>query len=456
MKSARFDGLVFLAFGCVMFALGGFAMQRAASVTVIDFRAVYYSARCLLQHSDPYKESELLRVYQAEEGDRPSDPAYVRRLVTVCVNLPTAFIVLIPFAMLPWGVAHVLWVLFIGISVVLAACLMWDVAADYAPLLSGVLICFFLLSSLMLLDVANTAGIVVGLCVVGVWCFLRERFVPAGILCLAISLIIKPHDAGFVWLYLLLAGGVHRKRALQTLVLAVILGLPGLLWVSHVAPNWVQELHPNLSITAARGDVNDPGPTSASRNTPDSIIDLQSVISVFWDDPRIYNPVTYLICAPLLAVWMIVTLRARTSPASSWMALAAAAAFSMLPVYHRQDDARLLLLAVPACAILWAEGGLTGRLGLLLTAAGFLLNGDIPTAMRISLFRHILASAKGLPGEIATVVLARPVPLILLAIGIFYLWIYAKRAQPQAAPQQSESSEETMIYANGPSSMHEY
>ena len=62
---------------------------------------------------------------------------------------------------------------------------------------------------------------------VAVWCFIRERFVPAGILCLAVSLAVKPQDAGLVWLYFLLVGGVYPKRALQTLVAMLALGLPG-------------------------------------------------------------------------------------------------------------------------------------------------------------------------------------------------------------------------------------
>jgi hypothetical protein len=33
----------------------------------------------------------------------------------------------------------------------------------------------------------------------------------------------------------------------------------------------------------------------------------------------------------------------------------------------------------------------------------------------------------GLPGELLTVVLTRPAPLVLLAMGIFYLWIYVRR-----------------------------
>jgi hypothetical protein len=34
----------------------------------------------------------------------------------------------------------------------------------------------------------------------------------------------------------------------------------------------------------------------------------------------------------------------------------------------------------------------------------------------------------GISGKMLTVLLTRPVPLILLAMCIFYLWIYARRA----------------------------
>ena len=51
----------------------------------------------------------------------------------------------------------------------------------------------------------------------------------AGILCMAVSLAIKPHDSGLVWFYFLLAGGVYRKRALQTLAVTVLLALPAIL-----------------------------------------------------------------------------------------------------------------------------------------------------------------------------------------------------------------------------------
>jgi hypothetical protein len=179
-----------------------------------------------------------------------------------------------------------------------------------------------------------------------------------------------------------------------------------------------------------RGDLSDPGPTSISINNPDRIIDLQTVISVFRDDPRIYNPASYLICGALLLVWSIRTLRLRFSLASAWLALAAIAALSMLPVYHRQYDAKLLLLTVPACAMLWAEGGPIAWIALLVTTAGVVLTGDIPSAILIILSNHLHVGVAGTLGKILTVALMRSAPLILLVMGIFYLWVYVRRSFP--------------------------
>ena len=99
----------------------------------------------------------------------------------------------------------------------------------------------------------------------------------------------------------------------------------------------------------------------------------------------------------------------------------------MLVTYHRPFDAKLLLLAVPACAMLWAEGGRIGRLALLVTTAGIVATADLPLISFLALTRNLHISRDGLSGQMLTVALARPVPLILLAMGIFYLWIYLQR-----------------------------
>jgi len=426
MTRARLDGLYFLLLGSLVFLLMGGAMKKPDPTPSGDFMALYYPARCLLQHGDPYKEDEVLRVYQAERGNIPSNASGVRQIATQNVYPPTAFSLSIPFAMLSWGLAHILWMtLSVGI-LIFAAFLIWNLGANYAPTLSGALAGFLLANSEELIITGNAAGIAISFCAVAAWCFLRERFIPAGILCLALGLAIKPHDTGLVWLYFLLAGGVYRKRAWQTLLAMVALTLPAVLWVWRVAPNWLQEWHANISAFAVHGGLNDPALTATGGRGLDMLVSLQTVLCVFRNDPLFYNLVSYLICIPLLIVWMFITLRSDPSPRRAWLALASIAALTMLPVYHRQMDAKLLLLTVPACAMLWAEGGRIGRFAVLVNVAGFVLTGDFSWAIFIAITSALHLPGTGLMGRLVMVVNVFSAPLILLLMGVFYLWVYVR------------------------------
>jgi hypothetical protein len=424
----RRDGLVLLLLGGMIFVFLGLALEHASREPMVDFRVVYYPARALIQHSDPYDQAKVLSLYRAEGGDNPADSEKVRQIVTRYIYLPSAFCFTVPFALLPWGPAHILWLWLTITGLLFASILMWSLAANWSPIVSGALIALFLANSELLIISTNAAGIVVSLCAIAVWCFMRERFVYSGILCLAIALAVKPQDSGLVWLYFLLAGGVYRRRALQTLLVTVAISLPGMLWVWHASPNWMQEWRSTLAAFSAHGGINDPGPASLGGHGLAMVISLQSVVSVLWDNPRIYNAASYLACAPLLLVWAFITLRTRATPARAWLALASIAALSMLPVYHRQYDAKLLLLTVPACLMLWAEGGLIGWLALLVNTASFVLTGDLTWAILLGLINRLHLSPTGISGQILTAAEVFPAPLILLVMGVFYLWVYARKS----------------------------
>ena len=151
--------------------------------------------------------------------------------------------------------------------------------------------------------------------------------------------------------------------------------------------------------------------------------------------------VSYLICAPLLLVWALATLRKRFSQHSACLGLAAIAALSMLPLYHRLHDTGLLLLTIPASAILWAKGGATAWLALLFTGAGAVLTGDLALQILAVYSMHLRESHSGLLGQTLTLVLTRPVPLILLITGIFYLWVYVRHAPALTESMDAEDSD---------------
>jgi hypothetical protein len=426
MKSMRRIALILILCSTGLSVLWGSFIARNSSGGFADFRAVYHGARCLVERADPYNSAEFLRVFQADGWKIPAEPMMAdlfRRAVLVCVNLPTTLFLILPFAHLPLVLACLLWALLMTASLTLAAFLIWSLASNQAPTASLFLICFLLANCVILFADGNSACLVIGLSVVAVWCFLQDRFVLAGILCLAFSLAIKPHDAGLVWLYFLLAGGVQRKRALQTLLVTIVLCVPAVLWVSHVAPGWLTELRSNLQAASAHGGLNDPGPGAIGFHHPDPIINLQAFISVFDDDPRIYVPASYLVSAALLLPWIFSTLRSRFSQHRAWLALAAISAITMLVTYHRQHDAKLLLLTVPACALLWAKRGPIGWFALLANSAALFVTADIPATSLTVLTGHV-PPGDGFFSHLKAALLVRPAPLILLVIAIFYLWIY--------------------------------
>ena len=332
--------------------------------------------------------------------------------------------------MLPWGPARIVWMMLTVASLIFAAFLMWRFGESYDPAISGALIGLLLANSELVIITGNPAMIAISFCIAAVWCFLRERFIPLGILCFAISLAVKPHDTGLVWLYFLLVGGVYRKRALQTLIATAVFCLPSVIWVWHLAPHWIQELQSTISGYAVHGGLSDPGPASTGGHGLGMLVDLRVIFSFFRDDPRFYNPASYVTSGLLILVWAFITLRSRPTPERTWLALAAISALTLLPFYHRQLDTVLLLLTVPACAMLWAEGGLIGRLALLVTTAGLILTGFLPWIIFYGIIGKLHLPATRLANQILIAMQALPTPLILLAVSVFYLWVYMRRCSP--------------------------
>src|SRR3974390_2200853 len=111
--------------------LTGVLLDRGSQGGTVNFRAVFYGARCLIHRADPYNPEEFLRVYRAESDEFPSAPAkrhLFLRAVPVCVNLPTTLFLIAPLALLPWNLSHVLWLTMIGLCLTLAGLLTFEIA----------------------------------------------------------------------------------------------------------------------------------------------------------------------------------------------------------------------------------------------------------------------------------------------------------------------------------------
>lgn len=435
-KSSR----ILLLLLCVGFSyLLAAAIRNAAAgaIKAIDFGEVYYGAKCALEHKDPYQPQTVFREFETGGGrilkTNPREEQDDRTVISVAVYPPTTFFLAAPLAMLPWSAAREIWLILTCALLVAAAFLMCGMAPD-DPTISAVMACFILLNSYVLLVGANPAGIAIPLGLIATWCFLKNRYAVAGVLMLAMSLVLKPHDVGFVWLYFLLAGGAGRKRALQTLAVAAVLGLCAALWIAPRSPHWTAELHRNLTLVSTQGNTSDPGPTGPSYRSFFQPVNLQTAVSVFSNDPHVYNLASYLIGGGLILAWAIVVVRRRLSREGTLLALAAISILSLLPVYHRPYDAKLLLLAIPGCAMLWAGKGSRRRtrwLALGLTSAAIFFTSDIPLTLWTAATGRLPISAST-PGVKALLMLSQPAPLLLLATGCFYLWAFI-RYRPSAA-----------------------
>jgi hypothetical protein len=388
----------------------------------LDFRAVYAGTRCLIHGHNPYNVSDLEREYLSEDGQRPTTPPTAFRSITLYVNVPPAFIFVAPFAALPWAAATLLWMLVTGTALIAGLLLMWCVGARSSVHVSTFLACILAVNCESIFAGGNTAGIVVGLCGIAVWCFLENRWATIGVVCLAMGLAVKPHDAGLVWLYFVLAGGVNRKRALASGAITAAMGAVALVWLWHVAPHWIEDWRANLAAISAHGGINEPGP-NARTDTIFSIVDLQAALSIFKDAPGFYNPATYLVCGALIAAWSVKALWGKFTEHMAWLALAAATAFTMLITYHRVWDAKLVMIAIPACCVLWAEGGKVGKVAVLITSIAALLTGDLSLTTYYVMLGGVHVNPYWFLAPAINVVLLRPASLALLAMAIFYLWV---------------------------------
>ena len=425
-SKARTDGITLLCVGSMVFLLLGFALENGSSDAMADFGVVYFPARCLALHGDPYSPAAVSRVYGAHSQDPHWTDPKNREFVTRNEYPPTAFTLTTPLAMLPWVPAHILWIILTAAGLIVSAFLMWELCSGIAPVLSAVLIAFLLANCEALFVLGNPAGLAMSLCVIAVWCFLRDRLVVIGIVCMAASLALKAHDTGLIWLSLLLCGGIYRKRAVQTLGAVTVISLPSVVWVWLVSPHWMTELHANVAGFLVHGGTSDPGPASTGSHGLDMLVNLQAVFSVFRDDPRFYQPISLAVSGTLVLVWAVLTVRSRLSPERLTLSIAAASALSVLPFYHHSHDAKLILLTVPACIALVAQGGRIGRAAVVVTAIAFVCTGDLIWAIALALVNKIPSPTTWLGREILIVVQVFPASLALLCLGVFYLYVLGR------------------------------
>ena len=421
---------LFIVSSAVAAIIGSFILHNNGAA--MDYKMIYAGVRCFLAHRDPYQGSVMESAWVKIDGPLPIDPltGHARHLCQFIY--PPTIATLVPFAELPWNLSHLAWIATTILLLSLGGYCIWIESAAHASDLSFLLIVVSLGTGPVFFVSANPAGVAIGLCLIAAWCFIREQFTWVGVFCMAASLAIKPHDGFLVWTCFLLVGGVLRRRALQAFALTLVLCLPVIGWVWRSAPGWPVELRANLAAITAPGELDDPRPQASSDRTAGMMINLQAGISLLDDDERIYNAVTVAICGSMLLFWAREILLDRHAAGHIWYALAAAAPMTMLLIYHRSYDAKLLLIGLPACARLWNGRGARGWTALLLGVFSIGLMNEVSLSMLASMTSALPVHQSGLNRNTLLAVLAHPAPFTLLAMSLFYLWVYREIRRAEA------------------------
>jgi Glycosyltransferase family 87 len=377
-----------------------------------DLVPIYTGAGCLLQGCDPYKTSQLEEQFFQRGGRIVDLPSWE---IDMPVYPPSTFLTLSPLLLLRYRSARLFWYLLNGGLFILSAVLVLSACPRSHRWLATILVSLILATSGILLVVGQPATFAISLIIISSYLFLRVRFLPLCAFLFMLSLAVKPQLGGLIVLYFL-GQKVYRRYAAFALAGALVLLLSAGLTLQmrpHSA-NWTSTLQANLSSTLSPGGSADPRPTNQEAIGD---INLQSLTSVFFAEAGTFNHVAYLIFLVLVAVLIIVVPWSRASEETHVLALAALSILTLMPVYHRFYDTRLLLLTVPAVILTLEKRQVLGTVIAVLTLLSVI---SVQYRLQIYLVQHA-EWERVLQHKLLFILLLRQQNLELLILFALYL-----------------------------------
>jgi hypothetical protein len=344
-----------------------------------DLVPVYTGAGCLLQGCDPYSISQLEEQFFQRGGRGVDLPSWE---IDMPVYPPSTFLVLSPLLLLRYPAARFFWFVLNGGLFILSAVLVLSGCPRSNRWLATSLVSVILATSGILLVVGQPATFAISLIIISSYFFLRVRFLPLCAFLFMLSLAVKPQLGGLIVLYFL-GQKIYRRYAAFALTGALVLLLSaGLTLRMHPhSANWTSTLQGNLSSTLSPGGSADPRPANQEAIGD---MNLQSLTSIFFADAGKFNYVAYVVFLVLLAFLIMLTW-SHASGETHVVALAALSILTLMPVYHRFYDTRVLLLSVPAVILIFEKRRFLGAAMAVLTMLSVI---SVQYRLQIYLIQH--------------------------------------------------------------------
>lgn len=304
-----------------------------------DFAATYSFARAWLKTQNPF-DSDSARSMFVEGGGASILVPSPRHLPSV--YLPTAFPVLAPFAILPWSVARVFFLVTGLACLAVATWALLDIAGTaLGPIRRLVFVSCVLAFGPIHTSIAKGQATTLVFAAVALALVLlrRERALAAGF-AVAVATALKPQLAAPILAYLLFRGGlrfwVAWGAALATLLVIA------LTWMGSVT-DWFPQWLGNVRASSTAGAVNDSSPLNPLAY---HLINLEPAISRHLPLGVSRAVVLLIVGAATIIAFAALKLGDRRADGSAVPLLVAT---SLVATYHRYYDGVLLLFVVIWC-----------------------------------------------------------------------------------------------------------
>jgi hypothetical protein len=298
-----------------------------------------------------------------------------------------------------------------------------------ALLLTGVV----LAGSSALPGVGQAAGIAIGTLIGGIWAVLRKMPPWAPIMAFSASILLKPQLGCGVLLFLWLHRDFRKAIGRTALICLAFAGVSILLMQSRPASStWLADWMSNMRGAVAPKGISSPIPANpeATRMTH-----FETLFSVISQNPGFYVPASLIATLFLAGAFARACLPVWHLPETYWLSLGAASCLSLLAVYHRLYDARLLLVSLPALMILLERRPAAG-LAAIACSIPVLFSFAFKTLSALGM-QETLAD---LPGG-AVMLVGRQAPIALAFLTVLYVSGLKQLAEGPLASKRSPSRE---------------